>query len=424
MLAHPTLDQLHALGLHGLAKGFKDLEHNAEARSLDHAEWLGLLLEYELTLRRQKQFETRARVAKLRHPASVEDVNYQSHRGLDRALFLKLAACDWIAERRSLLITGRAASARVGSPAPWPQGVPGKSLRPLYPYASAVRRPRHRPWRRPLRPAPALARAGQTAHPRRLGPETLTPNQARDLLEIVEDRYDKGSIIITSQVPVARRDLNCMTTSPTPPRCVIRRHRIELAAKLAPAAVFILKSTCAEARLAAPSARRPWITAGSATAQWKARSARRYPPPPKRLRSSKSNPGLTNGSGQNIIAEIREADAEWPHQIGIPAGFKSESVPASPWNACRLRRIRNHVEDFGSFHRSGAPQGVVAGAIGDRHMSEMQIAGVMMVAAGPGSRRRARMLRTTSANGRLRSTHGSRRPRLRTDHRSGRRRKS
>ena len=106
MLAHPTLDHLHALGLHGLAKGFKELEHKPEVRSLDHAEWLGLLLEYELTLRRQKQFETRAGVARLRHPASIEDVNYQSPRGLDRALFLKLAACDWIAERRNLLVTG------------------------------------------------------------------------------------------------------------------------------------------------------------------------------------------------------------------------------------------------------------------------------------------------------------------------------
>src|SRR5271157_1067177 len=60
MLAHPTLDQLHTLGLHGLAKGFKELENKAEARSLDHAEWLGLLLEYEMTLRRQKQFDARA----------------------------------------------------------------------------------------------------------------------------------------------------------------------------------------------------------------------------------------------------------------------------------------------------------------------------------------------------------------------------
>jgi hypothetical protein len=48
---------------------FKDLEHKPEARGLDHAEWLGLLLEYETTLRRQKQFEARARAAKLRHGA-------------------------------------------------------------------------------------------------------------------------------------------------------------------------------------------------------------------------------------------------------------------------------------------------------------------------------------------------------------------
>ena len=36
------------------------------------------------------------------------------------------------------------------------------------------------------------------------GPESLTANQARDLLEIVEDRYDKSSLVITSQLPVDR----------------------------------------------------------------------------------------------------------------------------------------------------------------------------------------------------------------------------
>jgi DNA replication protein DnaC len=85
---------------------FKDLDPKPEAHGLDHAEWLGLLLEYETTLRRQKQFEARA--AKLRHGASFEDIDYQNPRGLDRALFLKLAACDWITERRNLLITGAA----------------------------------------------------------------------------------------------------------------------------------------------------------------------------------------------------------------------------------------------------------------------------------------------------------------------------
>ena len=36
------------------------------------------------------------------------------------------------------------------------------------------------------------------------GPEPLNPEQRRDLLEIVDDRYDRGSLLITSQVPVNR----------------------------------------------------------------------------------------------------------------------------------------------------------------------------------------------------------------------------
>ncbi len=48
----------------------------------------------------------RARAAKLRHAACVEDVDYRAIRGLDRALFLKLAAGDWIRERHNLLVTG------------------------------------------------------------------------------------------------------------------------------------------------------------------------------------------------------------------------------------------------------------------------------------------------------------------------------
>ena len=55
MLTHPTLDLLHDLGLHGMAKGFKALEQSSQAPALAHAEWLALLLEHEVTLRRQKR---------------------------------------------------------------------------------------------------------------------------------------------------------------------------------------------------------------------------------------------------------------------------------------------------------------------------------------------------------------------------------
>ncbi len=36
------------------------------------------------------------------------------------------------------------------------------------------------------------------------GPEPLTAEQRRDLLEIVDDRYEKGSLLITSQIPIGR----------------------------------------------------------------------------------------------------------------------------------------------------------------------------------------------------------------------------
>src|ERR1700728_382313 len=210
MLAHPTLDQLNALGLYGLAKGFKELEHKPEVRGLDHAEWLGLLLEYELTLRRQKQFETRARVARLRHPA-----------------------CDWIAERRNLLVTGASGLGKSWLACALGHKACRENMSVLY-----TRMPR-------LFADLAIAH-GDARYARLLrslarvkllilddwGPEALTPNQARDLLEIVEDRYDKGSLIITSQVPVDRwHDLIGVPTLADAilDRVIHNAYRIELA---------------------------------------------------------------------------------------------------------------------------------------------------------------------------------------------------
>jgi DNA replication protein DnaC len=205
MLTHPTLDLLHSLGLHGMAKGFKDLEEQPEARSLEHAEWLALLLEQERTLRQQKRFEARAKAAKLRHDASVEDVDYRAVRGLDRALFLKLAAGDWIRSHHNLLVTG-------------PCGV-GKSWLACALGHRACRDDFSVAYHRLPRLFAALALArGDGRYTRMLraiarldllilddwGPEPFDADQRRDLLEIVEDRYEARSIIVTSQLPLDR----------------------------------------------------------------------------------------------------------------------------------------------------------------------------------------------------------------------------
>ena len=205
MLPHPTLDLLQSLGLHGMAHGFKALSANPEADALRHAEWLGLLLDHEVTLRRQKRFETRARAARLRHQACIEDVDYRSARGLDRTLFLKLAGCDWIRSRRNLLVTG-------------PCGV-GKSWLACALGHQACREDLSVLYHRVPRLFAALALArGDGRYARLLralcradllilddwGPEPLSAEQRRDLLEIVEDRYDARSLLITSQLPVDR----------------------------------------------------------------------------------------------------------------------------------------------------------------------------------------------------------------------------
>lgn len=124
---------------------------------------------------------------------------------LARAPLLKLAACDWIAERRNLLITGASGLGKSWLACALGHKACRENMSVLY-----TRMPR---LFADLAIAHGDARYGRLlrsiARVKLLilddwGPESLTPDQARDLLEIVEDRYDKGSLVITSQVPVDR----------------------------------------------------------------------------------------------------------------------------------------------------------------------------------------------------------------------------
>jgi len=204
VLNHPTIDQLKALKLDGMADAFLDLAGQDNASDLGHAEWLALLLDREAANRTTKRFKTRMRTAKLRHVgAAIEDIDYRSPRKLDKAVMQQLATCRWIAEHRNLQITGPCGVGKT-----WLGCALGqKACRDDYTVIYA-RVPRlfvdlelaHGDGR-----FPRLFRSLTKCDLLILddwGPDRLNASQRRDLMEIVEDRDGTGSTLITSQLPI------------------------------------------------------------------------------------------------------------------------------------------------------------------------------------------------------------------------------
>jgi DNA replication protein DnaC len=215
-----------------MAKAFDELAANGQAEGLDRLEWLTLLLDREAALRHDKRFTSRLRAARLRQQAAVEDVDYRSPRGLDRALFQKLAEGDWIKGHDNLVLVG-------------PTGV-GKSWLAAALGHKACRDNQSVLYQRVPRLFEDLALGrGDGRHPRLLrslgradllilddwGLEPLDAGARHDLLEILEERYGRRSTMITSQLPVDR--WHDIIGDPTYADAILDRlihnaHRIEL----------------------------------------------------------------------------------------------------------------------------------------------------------------------------------------------------
>jgi DNA replication protein DnaC len=203
MLTHPTFERLSALGLAGMAKAFEEQRRSPDLDALSFEERLGLLVDREAAERDTKRLTTRLKFASLRQNACVEDIDLRTPRGLDRAVFARLAAGEWINRHENLLITGAA-----GLGKSWIACALGhKACRDNHSVLY------HRVPR--LFEALALAR-GDGRYGRLLkslgrvevlilddwGLSVLTGSERRDLLEILDDRHGRTSTIVTSQIPV------------------------------------------------------------------------------------------------------------------------------------------------------------------------------------------------------------------------------
>jgi DNA replication protein DnaC len=203
MLTHPTHERLIALGLTGMAKAFEEQRRLPDLEALSFEERIGLLVDREAPERDTKRLTARLKFAALRQNACVEDVDWRTPRGIDRAVFARLVVGDWIDRHENVLIT-------------WAAGL-GKSWIACALGHKACRDNRSVLYHRVPRLFEALALArGDGRYGRLLkalgrvqvlilddwGLSVLTGPERRDLLEILDDRHGRSSTIVTSQVPV------------------------------------------------------------------------------------------------------------------------------------------------------------------------------------------------------------------------------
>jgi len=195
MLSHPTLNKLHALRLTGMVKAFEEQLRTPEIGALSFEERLGLLVDREATDRDNRRLKSRLKHAALRHHgACIEDIDYRASRGLDKSLMTKLATCQWIREHHNLLVIGPTGVGKTWTVC----ALSHKACREGF-TARYVRLPR---LFRELALAKGDGRYSKLIKDLTkvdllvlddLGLSRFNDEQRRDLLEILEERYERRS---------------------------------------------------------------------------------------------------------------------------------------------------------------------------------------------------------------------------------------
>jgi DNA replication protein DnaC len=206
MMLEATLSKLHRLKLPGMARGLEEQTRQTIYGDLSFEERLGLLVDREMTERDNRKLANLLKGAKLRYPsASPEDIDFRTPRGLAKDVVLSLCGNGWITSRQNLIITGPTGSGKTFLACALGVSACRAGFSTYYQRLPRLLQEMH------------IARADGT-YGKMLtriakyavliiddwGLAKLTDRERRDILEVLEDRHNISSTIISSQIPVEK----------------------------------------------------------------------------------------------------------------------------------------------------------------------------------------------------------------------------
>ena len=171
--------------------------------ALSFEERFGLLVDYQMTAIENKRMRNRLKNARLRLSASIEDLDFRSGRSLDRSTVMSLAQNQWVKNHHNILITGPTGTGKSYLACALVQKACRDGHTTLYQrlpkllqeIAIARFDGRYNKIMSPLVKCEVLILDDLLISP-------LSLNDQRELLEIIEERYDRKATIVTSQLPI------------------------------------------------------------------------------------------------------------------------------------------------------------------------------------------------------------------------------
>jgi DNA replication protein DnaC len=106
MLNQPTLEKLQMMKLYGMADAFRAQLETADTSQLSFEERFAMLVDQQWLWKENRALARRLRAAKLKERGVIEDIDYQHPRGLDRKLMRTLASSEWVRHHQNLLLIG------------------------------------------------------------------------------------------------------------------------------------------------------------------------------------------------------------------------------------------------------------------------------------------------------------------------------